>query len=267
MYRGPCLDRCSPVFWSSQELMPYNLTNKGSDWVMVLPQFQRHLLIFLGNSLLKWGSKMVSRPWWGSSKDMHWLLLAWDDAKVEVIGGLRLIVAVSVDAEARIDGEGERFATGATNVGDVVGADIMRSNITLGSLCCHIISWWPGFHPAFTGFTNVCLSVAALKSLMCRSLLSGVQEYHIGAYQFLSSWESTYLPPPYRASTSSFSSRSIKILNGIDCLQDTAHPEALNMFLNSMNWLYVILVEQTHYICTFSCRLDDTLEKPFLVVS
>ena len=45
---------------------------------------------------------------------------------MEVIGGLRLIVAVSVDAEARIDGEGERFATGATIVGDVVGADIMQ---------------------------------------------------------------------------------------------------------------------------------------------
>ena len=59
---------------------------------------------------------------------------------MEVIGGLRLIVAVSVDAEARIDGEGEIFATDATNVGDVVGADIMRSNVTLGSLCCRIIS-------------------------------------------------------------------------------------------------------------------------------
>ena len=59
---------------------------------------------------------------------------------MEVIVGIRLIVAVSVDAEARIDGEGERFATGATIVGDVVGADIMQSNITIGSLCCHIIS-------------------------------------------------------------------------------------------------------------------------------
>ena len=59
---------------------------------------------------------------------------------MEVIVGIRLIVAVSVDAEARIDGEGERFATDATNVGDVVGADIMRSNVTLGSLCCRIIS-------------------------------------------------------------------------------------------------------------------------------
>ena len=50
-----------------------------------------------------------------------------------------LIVAVSVNAGTKIDGEGERFATGATNVGDVVSADIMRSNITLGSLCCHIL--------------------------------------------------------------------------------------------------------------------------------
>ena len=30
---------------------------------------------------------------------------------MEVTGDLRLIVAVSVDAGARIDGEGERFAT------------------------------------------------------------------------------------------------------------------------------------------------------------
>ena len=46
---------------------------------------------------------------------------------MEVTGELRLIVAVSVDAGARIDEEGERFAKGATNVGDVVGAAIMRS--------------------------------------------------------------------------------------------------------------------------------------------
>ena len=58
---------------------------------------------------------------------------------MEVTGELMLIVAVSVNADTKIDGEGERFATGATNVGDVVSADIMRSNITLGSLCCHIL--------------------------------------------------------------------------------------------------------------------------------
>ena len=190
------------------------IINWVSDGVMVLWQCPRHPLIFLGSSLLKWDSKMVSRMWRGSSKDMHWLLLAWDDASVEVTGELRLIVAVSVDAGARIDGDGERSATGATNVGDFAGADIMRSNIALGSLCCRIFSWWPGFRPAFTGFTNGSSSVgaAALKSLMCRFLLSGVQECHIGAYQFLYSWERIYLPPPYRASTSSFSSRSIKIL-------------------------------------------------------
>ena len=167
--------------------MPYDLTKKRSDWVMVLWQFPRHLLIFLGNSLLKWSSKMVSRPWRASSKDMHWQLLAWDDASVEITGELRLIVAASVDAGARIDGERKRSATGATNIGDVVRADIMRSNITLGSLCCHILSWSQGFRPAFTGYTNVCSSVGAtaLKSLMCCSLLSGVQESHIGAYQFL----------------------------------------------------------------------------------
>ena len=59
---------------------------------------------------------------------------------MEVTGKLRLIVAVSVDAGARIDGEGESSATGATNIGDVVGVDIMGSNITLGSLCCRILS-------------------------------------------------------------------------------------------------------------------------------
>ena len=58
---------------------------------------------------------------------------------MEVTSELRLIVVVSVDAGVKIDGEGERFATGATNVGDV-GADIIRSNITLGSLCCRILS-------------------------------------------------------------------------------------------------------------------------------
>ena len=44
---------------------------------------------------------------------------------MKVTGELRLIVAVSVDACVRIDGQRERFATGATNFGDVVGADIM----------------------------------------------------------------------------------------------------------------------------------------------
>ena len=214
MYRSSSLDRSSPVLWSSQELMPYDLTNKRSDWVIVLWQFPRHLLIFLGNPLLKWSLKLVSLPWRGSSKDKHWLLLSWDDASVEVTGELRPIVALSVDAGAWIDGKAERFATGATNIRGVVSADIMRSNTALGSLCCRILNWWPDFHPAFTGFTNAYSSVgaAALKSLMCRPLFSGVQECHIGAYQFLYSWQSTYLPPPYRANTSLFSSRSIKIL-------------------------------------------------------
>ena len=45
-------------------------------------------------------------------------------ASVVVTGELRLIVAVSVDVGARIDGEGERSGTGATNVGDVVHAVI-----------------------------------------------------------------------------------------------------------------------------------------------
>ena len=59
---------------------------------------------------------------------------------MKVTGELRLIVAASADAGARIDGERKRSATGATNVACVVRADIMRSNITLGSLCCHILS-------------------------------------------------------------------------------------------------------------------------------
>ena len=58
---------------------------------------------------------------------------------MEVTAELMLIVAVSVNARTKIDGQVERFATGATNVGDVVSADIMRSNITLGSLCYHIL--------------------------------------------------------------------------------------------------------------------------------
>ena len=40
---------------------------------------------------------------------------------MEVTSELRLIVVVSADAGVKIDGEGERFAVGATNVGDVVG--------------------------------------------------------------------------------------------------------------------------------------------------
>ena len=46
---------------------------------------------------------------------------------MEVTGELRLIVAASVVAGARIDGERKRSAAGATNVADVVRADIMRS--------------------------------------------------------------------------------------------------------------------------------------------
>ena len=45
---------------------------------------------------------------------------------------LKLILAVSVDAGTEIDGEGGGFATGATKVSDVVGAEIMQSKITLG---------------------------------------------------------------------------------------------------------------------------------------
>ena len=59
---------------------------------------------------------------------------------MEVTSELRLIVAVSVDAGTRIDGKAESLATGATNVGGVVNADIMRSNTELGSLSCRILS-------------------------------------------------------------------------------------------------------------------------------
>ena len=147
---------------------------------------------------------MVSWHWWGSSKYMRWLVLVWDDESVKVTGEFRFTVAVSADPGTKTDREGERFAAGATKVGNVVGPDITQSNITLCSLCCCILSWWLGLHPAFTGFKNVSSSVgaAALKSIFCRSLLSGVQEFHIGAYQLLYFWESPYLPPPYRASTS-----------------------------------------------------------------
>ena len=61
-------------------------------------------------------------------------------SKYEVTGELRLTLIVSVDAGNQTDGEGERFATGATKIGDVIGADMMRSKIPLGSLCCHILS-------------------------------------------------------------------------------------------------------------------------------
>ena len=181
---------------------------------------------------------MVLWLWRGYSKDMHWLLLAWDHAsRVEVTGELRLTVAVSVDAGTYEDGEGKRFATSVAKVGDIVGADIMQSNIILGSLCCCILSWWPGFCPASTGFTNVCSGVdaAALKSLMCCSLLSGVQECYIGAYQSLYSFESTYLPPPYRAITSSFYSRFVRILMVLTASKTL--PIFKHWMLFSMAWI------------------------------
>ena len=56
-------------------------------------------------------------------------------------------------------------------------------------------------------------------------------------------------------------------LDGVECLQNSAHLEILNVFLSVTNWLYIILVEQTHYISTFSCRLDNTVEKRFPAVS
>ena len=145
---------------------------------------------------------MVTWHWWGSSKYI-WLVLVWDDESVEVTSEFRLTVAVSADPGTKTDQKGVRFATGATKISNV-GPDITQSNITLCSLCCCILSWWIGLRPAFTGFKNVSSSVgaAALKSILCRSLLSGVQEFHIGAYQLLYFWESPYLPLPYRANTS-----------------------------------------------------------------
>ena len=59
---------------------------------------------------------------------------------MEVTGKLRLIVAVSINAGTKKDGEGERFASGAINVGNVVVTEIMRSTVMLGSLCYHILS-------------------------------------------------------------------------------------------------------------------------------
>ena len=253
MYRDPWLDRSSPVLASGQELMPYDLTNKRLDWVMVLWQFPWHLLIILGNSLIKWSSEMVSRPRQGSSKDIHWLLLTWDDASVEITCEFRLTVAVLDDAGIETDGD-EGLTKDAIKVGDFVGADLTRSKITLRSFCGRILSWWPGFRPAFTGFTNVCSSggAAARNLLMCHFLLSGVQERHIGAYQFLYSWESTYVPPPYRASTSSFSSRSIRIWMVLTTSKTLPILKHWIRFSMALKRLYVILVEQTHYICTFS---------------
>ena len=51
---------------------------------------------------------------------------------MKVTGELTLTVAVGVDAHIETDREGEGFATKATKVGDVVGAEIMRSKVTLG---------------------------------------------------------------------------------------------------------------------------------------
>ena len=78
---------------------------------------------------------------------------------VAITGECRITVNVSVDPNTKIDGERGRFAAGATKAGDAIDADIMRSKITLASLCCRILSSWPGFRPAFTNFTNICSSV------------------------------------------------------------------------------------------------------------
>ena len=49
---------------------------------------------------------------------------------MKVTGEFRFTVAVSADPGTKTDREGERFATGATKVGNVVGPDITQSNIT-----------------------------------------------------------------------------------------------------------------------------------------
>lgn len=60
-----------------------------------------------------------------SSKGIIWLLLAWENASVDVTGELRLIVAVSIDASIETVGEEEEaWAAGVTKVGDVVAAEI-----------------------------------------------------------------------------------------------------------------------------------------------
>ena len=207
---------------------------------------------------------MVSRPWRGSSKGMHWLLLAWDDASVEVTGELRLTVAVSVDAGSRIDGEGK---------------DLLQ--VLLCWRCCWC--WQIKYNTWFTLLSHFQLmnrfppSIHRLYKRLLKCFSPEIVNVSLPPFwgPRISYWSiPIFVFLGMHISTSTIQSQPFFIffafyqdLDGVDYLQETAHLEALNTFLNSMNWLYVILVEQTHYICTFSCRLDDTLEKLFLALS
>ena len=109
---------------------------------------------------------------------------------MEIIGGLWLTVAVSVDAGTETDTE---FATGATKVGDSVGAEIMQSKtwFTLWPHSLLIIRHLPSIHRLYKRLTNYwcsCednLDLFARKTLICCSFLPWNQECHFGAYQFL----------------------------------------------------------------------------------
>ena len=75
-------------------------------------------------------------------KDIDWLQQTWDDASVELTAELSLTVTVSAEAGTETIGEEKGFAAGATKLVDVVGAKIMPSKLTLGSLCGHILMFY-----------------------------------------------------------------------------------------------------------------------------
>ena len=177
--QGPCPDFSLPVLKSNKDLMSLvSLINEETGWLLFESYYWPLSVTHVGNS----NSKMVSLPWQGSSNYIHWLLQACDGAIVEVTGELAPTVAISVDVDTEVDGEEEGFSTDTANLGDSVGAEIMRSRKRIGSLYGRIHSCSPVFHAAFTDFTNVCLSVGAVKWLMCCSLITRIHECTIGRW-------------------------------------------------------------------------------------
>ena len=165
------------------------------------------------------------------------------------------------------------------------------------SLLANLNEWWFCGSSQITEFKNNTWFTLWLHSLLMTKLSTSIHKLYI---HFFNCWccssEIVYvLLPPFwgpgmlyccipnlvilgkYALTSTIQSQHFFIfflfyqgLDGADYLEDTAHLVALNVLPNGMNWLYVILVEQTHYICTllstgwhsremFSCSELETI--------
>ena len=120
----------------------------------------------------------------------------------------------------------------------------------------HVLCFRIDFGPAFTNFTKVVQLLVLPPGYLFLSLLPFLEPripyWSILIFVILGKHISTSI---------------IQSIHADGCIQYTGHFEAVNTFVSGMKCLYVILVEQIQYNCTFSCRLDDTLEKVFPVVS